>query len=448
MICPIYKNGSTTDKTNYRPISLINNFAKVFEKALKIRLQEFLDKYNIISQNQYGFRTKLSTNDAIYKLTNIINRTLHEGRKCITVFLDLAKAFDTVSHSKLIQKLEYIGIRGKVLDVFVSYLTNRTQYVKIGDTLSSVEIVKAGIPQGTIVAPLIFLIYVNNLCNIHINGQLISYADDTAIVVTGDSWEEVEVGALQDMETILAWLDYNLLSFNATKTKFMTFSIYDSHQPNINELKLGKNQTVKKIDKIKYLGIIIDKNLKWMEHVTYITSKIRKMIHKFYGLRYILSRKSLILIYEALVVSTIKYGIIAWGGAYQNSLLPLVNIQKHIVKIIFKKQKIYPSSDLFILYRNHNILNINDIYITECIVFVRQHLNMFDFVSHSYSTRAINNQHLNIETYLKNKQQHYIDYLGPYYYNRIPRVIRDIKNHNTFRKQIITYVLHMDTYKK
>ena len=164
--------------------------------------------YNIISQNQYGSRTKLSTNDAIYKLTNIINRTLHEGRKCITVFLDLAKAFDTVSHSKLIQKLEYIGIRGKVLDVFVSYLTNRTQYVKIGDTLSSVEIVKAGIPQGTIVAPLIFLIYVNNLCNIHINGQLISYADDTAIEVTGDSWEEVEVGALQDMETILAWLDY------------------------------------------------------------------------------------------------------------------------------------------------------------------------------------------------------------------------------------------------
>lgn len=439
IVSPVYKSGNRTEKTNYRPISVVNNFSKIFEKALKCRLQEFLNKYNIISNNQFGFKTNSSTNDAIYKLTSTVNKYLHENKKCIAVFLDLAKAFDTVSHEKLLLKLENIGIRGNVLSVFASYLSGRIQYVKIRNTLSQGQTVKMGIPQGTIIAPLLFIIYMNQLCSMDISGHLISYADDTAIIVAGDSWTDARIKVARDMEEIMNWLNYNLLSLNVDKTKFMTFSIYNSHLPNIKDITLQDgSKTITAVDKIKYLGITVDKNFNWMEHVLSLTNKMRKMISKFYILRDILCRGTILQVYQALVVSSIRYGIIAWGGAYQNVIKSLSIIQKRIIKVIYKQPIMYPTADL---YSENNILDINGIYFVESVLFVAQRLSMFKIVSHSHNTRAVVNRNIDIETFFKSKQHNFIDYLGPLYYNMLPNQIRSCENKKRLRRQVIEFVL-------
>lgn len=438
VVSPIYKNGDNTEKHNYRPISLINNLAKIFEKVLKSRLQDFLHKYNIISDNQYGFRPGMSTNMAVYKLTSLINKSLHENHKCIAVFVDLEKAFDTVPHIQLLNKLEAIGIRGRALRVFESYLTDRRQYVKIGTEISTEQIITTGIPQGTIIAPFLFIIYVNDLCSLDIRGQIVSYADDTALIFSGRTWNEAKSMAIENLEKIKLWLDSNMLSCNIKKTKFITFTIYNKYQPDIKELKLNNGDIkIESVEKIKYLGIIIDKNVKWQEHTTYLSNKIRKMLGKFYCLREILPKHMLMQLYKALVESTIRYGIIAWGGTYRNCLDPLPKTQKHILKIIFKKPTRFSSKDLF---AESNVLDIRQIYFLEAVLFVRLHSELFEPILHTQNTRAVQNRDIKIETYMKTKQQGFIDYLGPYYYNMIPTDIRNITNVKKFKHAVKEFI--------
>lgn len=440
IITPIYKSGSRTDKANYRPISVINNIAKIFEKALKTRIEEFLDTNRIISENQFGFRNSFSTNDAIYKLTSTINNSIHKNNKCIAVFLDLAKAFDTVSHTILLEKLENVGIRGTALDIFTTYLQNRKQYVKIEKNISDPEIIKTGIPQGTVIAPILFTIFINDFCNIsNISAKIVSYADDTVIIFEGIDWEELTKKVSSEMKIIKNWLDQNLLSLNIAKTKFINFSIYKTRNYNITEINIqNTDYVIRNTKKIKYLGVIIDENLKWQEHIIYITDKIRKLIRKFYMLRDILSTKTLLNVYNALVVSIIRYGIIAWGGAYENALKPLKVIQKLILKIIMKKSHTYPSDQLF---KECSCLSVKNNYVLESILFISKNIQKFSFPTHLHNTRSVTNSNLIINKYNKTSQQNYIDYQGPLFYNKLPISIKNISNKAKYRNCVKSFIV-------
>ena len=229
-IIPLLKNGDKSVLTNYRPISLTSNIGKTLEKIVKFRLVKYLDKFNIISKNQFGFRQGRGTHDAHFELTKFIVNSLDEGKRCIAVFLDLAKAFDTVSHPLLLKKLESIGIRGVALDWFTTYLTNRKQRVKIDHHLGDKAVVEFGIPQGTVLGPILYLIYANDLCNINIQGQIISFADDTALLFQANTWEGVVRLAEGELGRIKKWLNDNLLTLNFSKTKFLAFSLAATNQ--------------------------------------------------------------------------------------------------------------------------------------------------------------------------------------------------------------------------
>lgn len=166
VIVPIYKTGDKKEIGNYRPIAITSNIGKIIEKCIAQRLNKFLCENRILSESQFGFRDGTGTEDALFRLTDFITSNLNRGLKTVAIFLDLTRAFDTVAHQVLLDKMYSVGIRGKPLELFESYLTERTQCVKINGTVSSQRSVRLGVPQGTVLGPILFLIYINTLLKI------------------------------------------------------------------------------------------------------------------------------------------------------------------------------------------------------------------------------------------------------------------------------------------
>lgn len=426
IITPIFKAGDQTKVNNYRPISVISNFSKVFEKCIKSRLENFLQKNQILSKNQFAFTNGLSTNDAIYELTRNITNNLDNNKKCLTVFLDLAKAFDTVPHNTLLDVLNAYGVRGVVLDVFKSYLSERQQTVKIGNSISDPLIVKIGVPQGTVLGPLLFITYINSLTDIKIdNGLVVSYADDTAVIFSGSSWDNVKISAEDGITKIMQWLNTFKLTLNIAKTNYIAFSLTAANRPNFSSLQLDDvNSELNEVDSTKYLGLIIDLHLKWDKHVTKLSNNIRRLILKFYTLREILSKKLLLTIYKSLVESLLRYGLLAWGALYNTSLRQLNVVQKYILKVINRKGKMFPTKYLF----SKDLLDIRSLYILNVCSLVHKssNPNIKTFVKHTYNTRCKINKHLSIPNSNTNINKRFINYLAPKFYNLIPYQIKSI----------------------
>lgn len=357
----MYKAGDKSKINNFRPISVINNFSKIFEKCLKDRLMDFFICNNILSKNQYGFCNGLSTTDAIYELTKNITDNLDSNNKCLALFLDLAKAFDTVPHDSLLNVLNIYGVRGLALQVFGSYLKDREQMVKIEDELSDPLKVKIGVPQGTVVGPLLFITYINSLTNLNIkNGMVISYADDTAVVFKGQTWEQLRNSTKAGIIKIKNWLDSSKLTLNISKTNYIAFSLTMANRPDFSSIQFdGLEQAIEEVDHTKYLGITIDKHLKWDQHVLRLSNNIRKLIRKFYILREILGKKLLNSVYKALVESLLRYGLVVWGGLSNTCMKQLNVVQNYILKIINRKSKRYSTRLLY----SEEILDVRSLYI-------------------------------------------------------------------------------------
>lgn len=191
-ITPIFKAGDPKVASNYRPISFLTSLSKIIEKVVNKRLLLFLDNQGLLSDNQYGFRNNRSTEDAVTNLTDFVTGKLDDSKRCIGVFMDLAKAVDTVSRPILLRKMETFGIRGSPLAWFNSYLSARKQRVKIDNYTSDFSEAKFGVLQGSVLGPTMFLVYINSLCTLNLEGaKIFAFAYDTVIVFYGDSWSEV-----------------------------------------------------------------------------------------------------------------------------------------------------------------------------------------------------------------------------------------------------------------
>ena len=217
-VFPIYKSGDKKCISNYRPISVLSFFSKVFEKVMYNHLIDFIDNNNILSKHQFGFRKNHSTNHAVIALVDKISTALDMGKVAIGCFIDLKKAFETVNHFILINKLRKYGIHGNILEWFISYLDNRKQYVFYNGSKSNDQYISCGVPQGSILGPLIFILYINDLSNISESLTSILFADDTTVIVESDSVSDAI--ALMNLELIKLniWLQANKLTLNTTKT--------------------------------------------------------------------------------------------------------------------------------------------------------------------------------------------------------------------------------------
>ena len=348
IITPVYKKGDSRYLDNYRPVSMLPIFGKMLEKIIYNRLYSFLTSMNIIYDKQFGFRKKHSTSHAINFSVNKVLNEIENKNHVIGVFIDLSKAFDTIDHEKLLFKLEHYGIRGRCHKILQSYLTKRTQQTKFQNTTSTKRNVDFGVPQGSVLGPLLFLLYINDIVNSSSLGTYVLFADDTNIFVVGRSEQEAYDKANIVLNEINKYMLSNQLHINIGKCCYMHFrSRYANEErrtcarvrPFGSELivKLcGKK--LKKVDKVKFLGLVIDDQLNWEGQIGHLEAKLNLSIVMIKRIKHFIPKTEYLKIYNALFLSHLTYCISCWGGISKLKLMKLFSIQKRCVRLLFGNQ--------------------------------------------------------------------------------------------------------------
>ena len=354
-IIPIYKGNSRYTVSNYRPISLLPIFSKIFEKIMYNRLISFIDKNEILIPDQFGFQKNKSTEMAVNAITKQITNSFENKQTAYCIFLDFAKAFDTVQHDVLINKMEYYGIRGLPLKWFKSYLNDRQQYTEIDDTLSNMDYVKSGVPQGSILGPLLFLLYINDIVKSSSILKFFLFADDTTIFYSSKHTNTLKNTINRELKNVNNWLIANKLSLNTDKSCYLNFSLL--HQKDDISIKIA-NKTLEKKNVTNYLGVIIDDKLSWKNHIHSINIKLRKGIGILNKLKDFVNLTTLKSLYYSVIYPHMNYNILNWGSASHSNLNCLEKSNNKAVRSILSKNKHEPALPIFKIL---NILPLNEL---------------------------------------------------------------------------------------
>ena len=332
-VVPIHKNGSKSVVSNYRPISLLSIFSKIFEKAMHTRVYEFLQLNGSLCENQYGFRKARSCEHALLVAQNEILNALNRKKIALLLLIDFSKAFDMVDHDILLSKLEHYGIRGVANKWFASYLKGRHQYVSVNGCKSAVRPLQYSVPQGSILGPLLFIIYINDLPNISKLAKFVLYADDANIIITGDSVEEVTEVYNSVSKILLEWVQNNGLLLNVKKTNYMIFTRKRNSGTNSMSLKLGNNE-IERTKVARFLGVLVDDKLSWEHHIKAVRNKMARYIGTIFRIKHMLPMKCRILTFNSLVMSHINFCSLIWGATNKSKIEMLFTVQKKAVRAI------------------------------------------------------------------------------------------------------------------
>jgi len=446
-VIPVYKNGERCIVNNYRPISLLSVFDKILENLMHTRLYCYFNSSHMFYNYQFGFRKHHSTGLALIDVVDQIYQHLDNRDKALGIYLDLKKAFDTVDHNILLAKLFHYGVRGTVHDWFRSYLFNRKQFVCLNGVVSDIGNISCGVPQGSNVGPLLFLIYINDIGNSIPGLSVKLFADDTNLFIFSDSIDILKSDATNNVKLIHNWFYVNKLSLNIDKTCYSVFGASEIDKANIS-LKIG-DITLQQVECTKYLGILIDTNLNWQQHIEYIYNKIIKFVGIFYRIRHKLNFEMAKVIYFAFVHSYLLYGIEIYGNTYSKYLHKLIILNNKILRIL---QHASLSKPVTQLYSTFNTLMLPELHKFQILKFMHKFIHHHDqlpciFSSyfnrnnmfHLHNTRGRDNLHL--ELFNSTLGQKSVTYKGTILWNTLPDELKCVKSTRSFTNRLKQFII-------
>lgn len=431
-VTPLHKGGSRLLMKNYRPVTVSQSLSKVFEYSFLDRLMKYINRFNILSAAQHGYQSGRSTMTAIDSFYNCVVQYMEGGDCPVGIFFDLSRAFDCVSHARLLDLLWYDGIRGVANMWLDSYLKDRQQYVVIphkynnyiNAVASGTATVQMGVPQGSVLGPVLFLLYVNKVATVFDSTFSVMFADDLSAVVTGTSDDVLNKceKLIGDVNTFFSTLN---LKLNIEKTHMVRFH---SSQKQCDELKLSDNVPVTVSTSVRFLGMYFDECLGWKSHAGDICGKLCQAAYLFKNLRTVLTGEQLVNIYYAYVECRLRYGVCYWGNAAVAKVVFIA--QKRVLRSMAGVPGTYTCRNLF---KQFNILPLPSLYVFEMCVYVYRTRNSFKLTSECHGVNTRNKNKYYIPFARLNISKNLPNCIGLKIFDHLPSDIRNIETLSRFK---------------
>lgn len=437
LVIPIQKQSSGASVENYRPISLISEFSKILERIVFNRIGSFLDRCSALSDNQHGFRLGLSTATAACSFVDAIYKAIDNKLYTVGLFFDLTSAFDTVRHEFLLAKLHGLGVRGPLLRWLRSYLCGRVISVGLDGVVSDDYRVEYGVPQGSVLGPLLFIIFINDLPRCVDPDGLVMFADDTSMLVTSSSEEVLTTKVQRILAAFNEWCTANSLILNTNKSASIKF--YKRRTINCDQFLFPNGDILRSMQNIKFLGVYLDEHLTWYKHIDHVCGKLNSAYYAILKLKPCLQTNYLVNVYYGLVHSILSYNTILWGNSTDSKRAFIQ--QKRVLRLIFNLKSDESCKPVF---ESERILPLPCIYIYECAMYIKKNLCGQSFGMHDYPTRY---------GYLIRTDQHRTacferspTYAGQIIYNKLPTDILSAPSESSFKTRLKLYLLRKCYY--
>jgi len=410
------------------------------------RLYDYLSRNNLLIDQQFGFRENRCTMRAVNNLITPVYHELDKGNLVFALFLDFKKAFDCVNHSILLDKLCHYGLRGVPFRWFKSYLSGRTQYTVVNGHRSRACNVDCGVPQGSTLGPLLFLIFINDLVNSAPIFTFNLFADDSAVTYSfpRQSIHDIHLYINRELSGIHRWLCLNRIKLNVDKTKYLVFSYMGYHE--LNSICIDRSE-IECVKYIKYLGLYLDNNLRFNEHISRVSTKVARSVGVLSKIRDLVPRSVLRMLYLTLVYPYFNYCINIWGGSAQIYINKLIILQKRAVRIVAGASFLCHADPLF---KELNLLKLDDLFRLNVALYMYKSLNTIGYDSelstyvynntgyHDYSTR--NSLAVTLPLYKCEKTKCCIIYNVCKIWNGLPVIIQNSESVGRFKRSFILWL--------
>lgn len=425
-VIPLYKKGETCDLSNYRPICILPTLSKVLETVIKNRIVKYFEQNDFFSAAQFGFRRSRSTEMAIRKVVYFILNALDESKKCASIYCDLSKAFDCLRHDILLFKLKYYGFDDVEYNMMQSYLDNRSQVVTVNNINSERGKVDIGVPQGSILGPVLFLIYINDLAKCLPEWTFVNlFADDTHVGMKDKSKSTLENKLTMTMSILKKWFEANGIILNADKSIIMHYQTRKGVEPNV----LVKDNV--------FLGYTIDHTISHLGHIDKLCKKLSSANYALFKLKPLIDKKALITVYYAYVHSLINYAVTVWGNAAD--INRVLVCQKRSIRVI---NGLHKRMSAKLHFKQNKIMTVISLYIYNSLLEIHTDKNNLDRNKDTHNYNLRNNEKLRQPKTRLAKVQKQGIYNKIMMYNKLPNSVTKLNMPNFKRKLKYFFVLN------